>query len=403
MNGITKQYTVKLGMILNELSPSPSGQINTDYFNIVGMKTLFIKSVDVMKKSKDTVNNQSTLADKQNLIARLATMGITHVAISVPMDTNVQMKAAGNTPSPLSIEGETRQWCKVIHDAGLNVLHRGTFSGMEAIYSFPIAKEGSGAFIPVGTVNSAPTDNESTWMGRIRRYIMVNVGDANWKNGDIFAPIPEPTSQAFNGNNFWLSTGAGSQANFASFFIVAHAVADAAFASMGKKITFMTCNNYSEVRSGWIPQSLFADQGIVAFDYYGQYQATGANSQADYITDLNELYEIRGLPLFQGEWGDISGEAIPTPANIAARLTYLVEFYKQYRDNLVKRNILTGFNYWGGWEAQNTSILLKTGSDYFLNARGKILAKFLNFDDGYTTAPTVTSGTTDDNYTFADQ
>jgi hypothetical protein len=368
------------------------------------MKNLPIKSVDVMKLSKDTVNNQLSLATKQNLVSCLATLGVTHIDIDVPMDTNVQMLANSNTPSPLSIEGETRQWCQVIHAAGLKVIHRGTFSGMEAIYNFPYAKEGSAYFIPAGTVNSAPTDNENTWMGRIRRYILVSVGEANWKNGDIFAPIPEPTSNAFNGNNFWVSAGSTSQANFASFFITAHAVSNAAFASIGKNIQFMSFNNYSEVRSGWINQSLFTDQGIVGFDYYGQYQDSAANTPPDYITDLNEIFEIRGnLPLFQGEWGDIAGSAIPTPANIAARLSYLVDFYSEYRDNLVDTSVLIGFNYWGGWSAQNTSLLLiDSNGNYQLNARGEILQKFYTTEAGYTASniPTVTSGNSDDTYKF---
>src|ERR1035437_2563193 len=98
---------------------------------------LTYKSIDVMKKTKDALTNQLSSAQKINLIACLKTAGITHIAICVPMDTTAQYTAAGSTPSPRTVEAETQDWCDKIHAVGLNVIHRGSFGGVENIWGIP--------------------------------------------------------------------------------------------------------------------------------------------------------------------------------------------------------------------------------------------------------------------------
>jgi hypothetical protein len=339
---------------------------------------LLYKSVDVMKKTKDVMATQLSDAEIANLVACIKTTGATHIAISCPMDTDAQMRAAGTTPAPRTAEAHIQAWCDAIHAAGLKVIHRGTFSGTEAIWGFSQIIFGTGTALAIGTSGSAAADGENSFCGRIRRYILTTVGATHWADGDLFCPIPEGTQNAFNGKNWWDGTS-DSTGQYAAAFIAFKATAAAAFTSISKSVTFMSHNNFSEVRSGWVPASLFSDQNIAGFDYYGQYQGTLYNNVADYITDIATVCTNTGKSAFWGEWGDLPN-AMPAFAslNIYDRLNFLQQFYKSIQTNLVDTGKLIGYNYWGGWEGQNTSILIKTGSNYTLNARGKMLQAFFN-------------------------
>lgn len=342
-----------------------------------------------MKKSKDTVTSQLTTAEKENLIACLATTGITHIAISVPMDIQSEMVAFGSTPSPRTISGETQDWCDVIHaqlsiyGEPLKVIHRGTLCGVEAIWGAGYIDGG----LTIGSQGSAAGDGTNTLLGRYYLYLYTNVGISHVLDGDIFAPIPEGTTHAFDGHYWWPG---GTQANYVSAYSEFHTLTTTFGTSAGKSLVFMTHDNFSELASGWMNAGRFSDQNLAAADYYGQRQGATYVTPADYVYDWQQLYlgkdsnggggnNAGGYPQFWGEWGDLPG-AVPTgtEADDATWVAFLNEFYSAIRDNLVAPNgHLIGFNYWGGWESQNTSIVTKTGSGassvYSLNFRGKIL------------------------------
>lgn len=364
------------------------------------MFNLTYKVVDVMKKTKDTVTSQLTTEEKKSLVLCIRSTGATHIAISVPMDSNSQFTAVGTTPSPRTIEAETQDWCDVIHSAGLKVLHRGTFSGHENIWSFPYDKTRA-----AGTASSAASDGETTWCGRFYRYITTNVGASHIESGDIFAPCPEGTTHAFDGN-FWISSGgSGVQANYVTAYTEFKGIVDAIATAQSKNLLFMAHNNFSEVNSGWIPASFFTNIGTVGADYYGQVQGTTYVRPSDYITDWSTVYSAKGNKKIQwGEWGDLPNAIPKNVVTIEDRMWYLINFYKSVRDNLVDTGKMDFFNYWGGWEGQNTSILNKTGSGassvYSLNARGKILQAFYTYQDGIKRPPVITTGSSYTNYSY---
>lgn len=75
--------------------------------------------------------------------------------------------------------------------------------------------------------------------------------------------------------------------------------------------------------------------------------------------------------------------ALPPIASDKDRCDALVALYKALRDHLVPpAGHLVGFNYWGGWEGQDTSIVDKVGDKYFLNFRGQILQTFFMNNGG---------------------
>ncbi len=384
------------------------------------MKNLTYKSVDVMKKSKDTLTGQLSTAEKISLVKTLATLGITHIAISVPMDDNSVFTDAGTTPSPKTVEYETMEWCDIIHAQDsvygekLKVIHRGTFAAIENIFSVAF----DDAATPPGDAASASTDGNDSWCGKYYGYLHNHVGD-HVLDGDIFAPIPEGTTHAFDGHMFVDNSGSGTIANYAQLFADLHTITDAYATEKGVLLVFMSHNNFSELTSGWIPESLLTDQGVAGFDYYGQRQGSAAVNPEDYLYDLQQLGQGKdsngggannagGFPQMWGEWGEFPS-AVTTlgESNQTEWEAWLTAFYKTIRDNLVTPNGgatgLIGFNYWGGWEGQNTSLLKKTGSGpkavYSLNFRGTLLREFF-LNDGAFRAPKIMSGSSADTYAY---
>lgn len=350
------------------------------------MFNLPVKMVDVMKKTKDTLTNQLLTAEKTDLVARIATMGVTHIAVDIVMDDNSVIISNSTTPSPLTVEAETQSWCDIIHAAGLNVCHRGTFCGVENIYNFAFDTGTS-----IGTPSSAPTDGNTTWCGRYYRWLTLHIG-SHVKSGDIFAPIPEGTTHAFDGHWF-----VSSQANYSTLYKNFHTITTTWAATQGVTVSFESHNNYSEVESGYINSDIFSDQGVAGADYYGQYQGTKFNKPSDYVTDWINVYNNKGVPTRQTEFGDLNGNATPSFSNIEARLFYLIKFYQAYTTSLVDVGKMTAFNWWGGWDAQNTSLLYKDGNGkYQLNAWGQLLANFYKSHTGSIRVPVTSGNGTDD-------
>lgn len=380
------------------------------------MKNLTYKSVSVMKKTRESSNAQITRAEKENLVACAASMGVTHIEITMFADNNSSLISHGFTPSPLTIEAETQEWYDVIHAQSnvygasvfggyLKVLDRAIFCGIEAIAGFA-ADTGT----PIGTAAAASTAGLTTWCGRYYNYLNTHVGASHIATGDIHCPIPEITGRAFSGSPFTDQTG--MQNTTVQF----HAIATAFYAAQGKTCTFLANPNFSEVSSGW--WGTYSDSGFNCFDYYGNARGTGS-IPADYTYDLGQVYagvsptagygiSSGGYPIFWCEWGDLSGAVMPlgkgavTSGDNFVSGTTTVELWMEYWINylkalkvLVDAGKLVGYNYWGGWENQNTSIFYKTGSgassQYYLNWRGQMLAAFF-ISNGLTRIPTLTSG-----------
>jgi hypothetical protein len=369
------------------------------------MKLLTYKAIDVMKKSKDTLTSQITTAEKTALISCLAQTGCTHISISIPADDNSVWVAAGNTPSSRTAEAEVMDWCDVIHaqlgldGTPLKVIHRPAFGGIENI--FGVAYDQGTA---IGTAASSATDVNTTWCGRYYRYLYNHVG-THVLSGDIFAPMPEGTTHAFDGH--WFTT----QSPYMNMFTELHTITDTYATAKGVSLVFMSHNNFSEVATGYI-STIFANQSMAGADYYGQRQGSLFVRPEDYVYDWQQLYlgkdssngganNAGGVNQFWGEWGDLSS-AMPSGkfSHLESHLHFLIQFYKAVRDGLVTPNgHMVGFNYWGGWENQDTAICIKTGSGsssvYTLNAMGKILAAFYTNVGGMVRVPVCTSGTTD--------
>lgn len=321
-----------------------------------------LKSIDVMKLTKDVMANQPSDTEIDNLVSTLDGMNITHVALSIPMDATADYPA-GSAPSPRTAEQFTQKWADAVHSRGLGVIWRGTYSGIEGIYNFE-KRVGSNRF-PTGTAASAMTDGTNTWLGKIYQYIVQH--PTFFKDGDVWAPLPERTEGIFSDSTSFISSSPSLQENYVRFFNDVKTVSDQAFARIGKRpLTGMTANNYSEVMSTWLPQNFFDHNGVISIDYYGI-----SHAPEEIESDMRKMYAMRGKPVFLQEWGDYWNSSMPE----AERTAYLKRVYEVLQ-KLVNEGILMGFNYWGGWPNEGEGIITRSGSTYLPNYRGALLSNF---------------------------
>lgn len=359
-----------------------------------------------MKKTREASASQITRAEKATLVACLALMGVTHVEITMFTPSNAKLIANGFTPSPQTIEAETQEWYDVIHSQP-NIYGSSVNGGFLRVFDravFPEAGDNQGQLFnfpietatPLGDHTTAATDGDSTWCGRYYNYLYNHVTAAHCESGDIQCPFAEISARAFSGAYFTNQAGAHT------FVRECHLIATAWAASVGKTITFLNNPNFSEVSSGWWggSPSVYTDSGFVCYDYYGAARSSAQTAPSDYQWELEQVYAgisptagygigAGGFPQVWGEWGDLSGSIkIPgkkTGDNFVVGTT-IFEDWVNYWVNFIKMlttlsdaGKLAGVNFWGGWEAQNTSLLYKTGSgansQYFPNWRGQLVAQ----------------------------
>jgi hypothetical protein len=355
----------------------------------------FRRSIDVMKKMKDTVTNQLTTTEKQTLIACLKTANCNYIGMSVPLATNAEYLAVGTTPSPRTSEAEWLDWANVIHAAGLGIIFRPAFPGMEGIWNFP-QKVGTNRY-PAGTLSSVTGGDYASWCGKQYQFIVANPSCFNDSGSypDVWAPAPERTDGIFSDSTAFLpNTSPGIQQNFVDFYNNLALTAHAAFVCIGRPNVLVgdTANNYSEVRSGWIPQALFDNASRAAVDYYLNYNGDGF-SAAQAVADIDTIYGSHGKRVAWQEYGPMETYGQP----MATRAATLRSLFDLMYSNLVLTGKLEEFNLWGGWEDQNTSIVNKTGSGagsvYTLNELGLEVQRFFDNIAGVVPLPTISSFT----------
>lgn len=282
---------------------------------------LDIRCVDTMKWDKDTVTNQPSDATINAVLDAFKLLNLTHVAISVPMNSTAEMTAHGSTPYPRTIEDFTKVWVDAIHAHGWKVLFRGTLCEIEGIYNWPISTLDTTALIT--KVNAYPLKGMM----------------------DLFAPVPEATGRVFSQPPF---LPAPIQDNYTKLFLGIN--------------TPYTSNNYTELASGWMPLPIVANAKIVAVDHYGT-----SHLVSDLMSDIRALKTKYGYPVFWQEFADLWQ---------AYDGAYLDSFFSGCK-TLVDEGTLNGFSWWGGWAGNNESVIQKnTDGTYALNQKGLKLKAF---------------------------
>lgn len=387
------------------------------------MKNLTYKAVENSKNtSGESGNNpaggsgQLTQAQITELVGLAASMGATHFQNLFFMDTNTQMQANYSAYSSnynlRTLEADTQLWADICHAAGLKVVYRGSWSGIKGNNNFAFVKYGTGTFVPVGTPASAASEGETTYCGKMYRFLNTNIGVSHLANGDIIAPISEFTEFLSNANYTWFDTSGGVQAGIYDFFTKMKQVVDNFATANNLTLGFWSIVNYSEYLSGYLNNTLPAAQGIIPIDYYGHsggYSNGVHVSPANYVTDwlaVRTQVGGAGYPLHQTELGGIFGDSWPSLNGgdiFSPKITtyedsahYQIRLYKAYRDSLVDPGYMSGVSQWGFWSGQNSSIVFYTGGHYYLNYFGQLYSAFIKGNGiRRIPVPRVTSGILD--------
>ncbi len=372
------------------------------------MKNLTYKAFENSKNtSGETGNNpaggngQLTLAQKQELMTIAVAGGCTHILTHLPMDTNTQMVANYANYAVAynrnTVEQEVQEWCSVIHAAGLKHVHRGTWSAIKGNNDFAFATYPAGTnYVPLGTVAGAAAEGETTYCGKMWRYLSVTVGPTNLADGDIIAPISESTEFLSNGNYKWFDDSVlGTQNALVNFFTTMRLVVLAYGTSIGKTLDFMTIHNLSEYKSGYLPNTNATETGHKAADYYGHPGSTQGNDvePANRSADWAAIYSS-GSKLFIGEFGLIfaltgvdnnaSMPAINGPGRATGRIIssyedaclYLMQMMAAMRNGVIDTAKMDGVSNWGLWSGQNSSIVTYSNGHYYLNYVGQVNQSF---------------------------
>ena len=296
----------------------------------------FLTSIDLMKWTKDVLTHQPDDATIQRLIATIKRdLNPSHVAIAVPLNPTSEYPK-GQKPSPRTAEAFTQFLCDTIHDAGMNVLFRGTLCELEGIYGFE------------QVVGDKRVDPDSL----VRKVASTIDNNPGWfKDGDEWAPLPERTENIFQDSTAFLTDLPGM---YSAFFLAIMGTCSGSFSKTGKRVgTRLIANNYTEVASGWIPRSLFDHAGVVAIDHY-------ARTPEALYSDIKAIHERLNLPVFLEEWGNYWDDAPLKP-------------FLDALGRLADEGILTGFNYWGAWPGTKEGLL---SDDLTINDRGREVAAF---------------------------
>jgi hypothetical protein len=265
-----------------------------------------IRSVDAMKDTKDAICNQRSDEWIGKWMDRAVEVGANYVAISTPYDN----------PACGDAQAYTKRWIAAIRAKGLKVWHRHMPLAFEGIYATPKSR--------------------GNYLSLVAQYIERHAD--NYRDGDIFTPIPEPQNGGIAGItycdqnvcqwdnkeafNAWLRDGITISRN--------------AFNSIGRtkmKIGYYGFDGFvawganNPDWNGILEDATIEAMGNITIDHYPDLIGT------DMASDIAEL-EARypGVDIIIGEWGTVTGG--DTVATVKRTMEAL------------SRPSVKGFNYW---------------------------------------------------------
>lgn len=306
-----------------------------------------------MKETKDTVNSQPSDTLIQNTINLVKNNfpGVTHIAISVPLNSNADFVAHGNHPSPRTPEAFTDFLLDTIHAVGYNVIIRATDCYGEGIYNFP--------FQP----NTA-----QHWITQAANHLTAH--KAHLKDGDIAAYFPE-----FEGQNNGF--GANVTDSWSDFYKGLITAVNGWSLTNGIKLSSFTTINESEAASGWYGQDIVQAQKGFVVDYYPDANITDS---ATWITNLKSTidtlyskYGAKSFPVFLQETADTRNPQ--NGSTQQANPQMLADAFTQVIYPYLKSGELFGINFWNLFDTPQEGIIKIDGTSVSLNPKGQALAK----------------------------
>jgi len=314
-------------------------------------KSLQLRSLDIEKYTKFVCDRQPSVQELQTIFeSYIKNFHSTHIALSIPLDSNEGFLKRTYIPSPLTIDSFTDTCIEIVHNLGVNVYFKGTFCGVENLYDFGYDKT-----TPIGTIDDS---REDTWMGKISQWLDIHA--KNIRKEDIFGIIPDITSHV-SGNNSFLSNiyeneNVNLQANFLTFYTELAKL----YESKGIKLGNYSSNLYKDIISGWIPSFIFDLTGIMSITY-----SNNGESPQELERIFNELYLQFHQPIFLNGW------SLPKESLITTNIDLKAQEYFNVFARLRDKGILIGMDYFDGLNFDEGVL-----TDNNLNEEGKLLKEF---------------------------
>jgi hypothetical protein len=295
----------------------------------VKASTEFIKSIDTMKESKDTANNQLTVTQIQQTIATTVLANVNYIAVSTSYDF----------PDYL------QKWADAIHQAGKHVWFRPHFNQWENDYGT------TGIMTP------------GTYIGQLKSFILQH--SSLFNSGDIFDGCAEPENgkywSYYGGGGGWAYNGAPNQLTneYNQFMIDLTQMENAAFFTLGIpgiETRFHSTNGTLAVSPNSLYPTTVAAMGVVVIDHYIGQSSTQTPQQtaAAYKQSVDQIYSIRKLPILFGEVG-YSTEYVPDDTTQQNTITSMLSTF----DTMP---YVLGMNYWVGADNIGDGTRIFTGS-----------------------------------------
>lgn len=299
-----------------------------------------IRSLDVMKVSKDNVASQYTSTQMSALIVALQPLNPTHIAQSVPYDD-----PAGFPGGPYTT-AYAQRWSDAIHNAGFAVWHRQTWNAFEGIYSVT-KSNAAGPGTAAGVLNGTDT---TSFLYQVYNYILTHPDQ--YAPGDIFTPLPEPDNGGINGvTTCFDSVCQFTTANeFRIWLRDAITVSNAAFEKLGLKgkihVGYYGISGFTVFGNGGNPHGFLDDRTadamtVITMDDY-------PSPASDVSTSITRYEGIYGnFPLVIGEWGTLNETSTSTKA---AAVDSVVGSY-------AAKTYVQGMNYWTSIGGTNENLV----------------------------------------------
>lgn len=309
-------------------------------------------SFSLMKLQKDVVNGQPSDTLFTNIVnlVRNNFPGVTHLEVTVPINSEAEFKTYGNNPSPRTPEAFTDFLLDTIHNAGYNVIIRATDAHGEGIYNFP--------YVPNTALH---------WINQATTHLTAH--KAHLKSGDVAAYFPEFEGQ---GNGF----GANVTDSWSDFYKgLVNAVATWSTAN-GIDIKSFTTINESEASSGWYGQDILQVQKAFVVDYYPDANITDETQwiqNAQTTIDLLHNKYTPSYPVFLQEIADTRNPQ--NGSTQTANPQMLADFHTNVAVPYLNSGKLLGINYWNLFDTPQEGIIKIDGTSVSLNSKGVALAK----------------------------
>lgn len=261
-------------------------------------QTMFkIQAVDTMKYSRDAARNESVTKQIPKMVALVAEMHPTHIALGTPYDEEFY---------PV-----LKLWVLEARKHNLNVWFRGNMSAWEGWFDRKKYRD--------------PLQHHADIAAFIQKHPDL------FAKGDIFTPAPEPENGGFGDPR----TGEEIKKKFFDFLPESYRNCRDAFARIGIEVTcgyFSTNGDVAKIIPTYVYQQ---SGGVQVIDHY-------VRTPEELIRDIQALYAQNHLPIVLGEFGlpipDIHGSLSDNEQNRLIEET-LSELAKH-------RTIVHGMNYW---------------------------------------------------------